>query len=76
MDRQREGGHVTPQELRTTRDRLGLTQAQLADALGMHANTVACMERGEKPISRRTTAALELLLASRALTPPPERKSK
>lgn len=61
---------MTGPELRATRDRLGLTQAQLGDALGMHSNTIACMERGEKAITRRTATALELLLATRALTPP------
>ena len=53
---------MTADKLRALRERLGFTQSQLADALGMHANTVACMERGEKPISPRTVAALELLL--------------
>lgn len=48
-------------ELRAIRDRFGWTQSQLADAIGMHPNTVACMERGDKPISPRTVAALEML---------------
>lgn len=48
-------------DLRALRESLGLTQSALADALGMHANTVACMERGEKPISKRTAAALKML---------------
>lgn len=52
---------MRPDELRATRDRLGLTQSQIADALGMHVNTVACMERGEKPISPRTVASVEML---------------
>lgn len=45
-------------ELLARRNALGLTQAALANRLGMHPNTVACMERGEKPISRRTWAQL------------------
>jgi len=52
---------LKPADIRALRDRLGWTQSQLADALGMHANTVACMERGEKPISERTRAALDML---------------
>ncbi len=48
-------------ELRAIRERVGWTQSQLANALGMHPNTVACMERGDKPISARTVAALEML---------------
>lgn len=59
---------LTPSELRTVRDRLGMTQAQFADALGMHVNTVACMERGDKPISSRTVAAVEML--QRVMQPP------
>jgi transcriptional regulator with XRE-family HTH domain len=49
---------MTPADLRALRESLGLTQSALADALGMHANTVACMERGDKPISSRTVASL------------------
>jgi transcriptional regulator with XRE-family HTH domain len=59
---------MRPTELHAIRAALGFTQAQLADALGMHANTVACMERGEKPISSRTVAALEML---QRITRPP-----
>ena len=56
-------------DLRALRESLGLTQSALADALGMHANTVARMERDEKPISTRTAATCELL--ARVMTPPP-----
>jgi len=52
---------MRPADLRALRESLGLTQSSLADALGMHANTVACMERSDKPISSRTVAALEML---------------
>lgn len=55
---------MQPFKLRELRLALGLTQAQMAEELGMHRNTVACMERGEKPISRRTERTV-LLLASR-----------
>ena len=37
--------------LRTERQRLGLSQARLADALGVTANTVARWERGEMRIA-------------------------
>lgn len=60
---------LEPADLRALRESLGLTQSALADALGMHANTIACMERGEKPISSRTVAALEML--KRVMRPPP-----
>lgn len=59
---------MTGDDLRAQRTEMGFTQAQIADALGMHVNTVACMERGEKPISRRTVAALEML--ARVMRPP------
>jgi transcriptional regulator with XRE-family HTH domain len=49
-------------DLRRLRELLKLTQAQLADRLGMHANTVARMERGELPVSARTAATLRLLV--------------
>jgi transcriptional regulator with XRE-family HTH domain len=38
--------------LRTERKRLGLSQAKLADALGVTANTVARWERGEMNIAQ------------------------
>jgi transcriptional regulator with XRE-family HTH domain len=62
---------MTPTDLRALRERLGLTQSALADALGMHANTVACMERGEKPISERTGAALDMVARLMRHAPPP-----
>ena len=59
---------MRPADLRALRESLGLTQSAVADALGMHANTVACMERGDKPISARTVASLEML--RRVMRPP------
>lgn len=40
---------MTPAQLRAARERLGLTQRQLAEALPAHPNTVARWERGEIP---------------------------
>jgi transcriptional regulator with XRE-family HTH domain len=59
---------MRPADFRALRESLGLTQSAVADALGMHANTVACMERGDKPISSRTVASLEML--RRVMRPP------
>ncbi len=39
-----------------------MTQASLADALGMQRNSVARMERGEQPIMRTTELAVKYLL--------------
>lgn len=44
-------------ELRTIRKTLGLTLAGMADALGMSETMVGQMERGQKPIERRTALA-------------------
>jgi len=41
--------------MRRLRERLGLTQAGLAKAIGMQKNSVARMERDERPIVKTTT---------------------
>ncbi len=55
-------GDMTGKELRQIRDRLGLTQAALADRLGVSPNSVARWERDEVPI-REPMARLTRLLA-------------
>lgn len=52
---------MTGDELRQIRHALGLTQCELAESMGMHRNTVACMERGVKRISTRTARVIQLL---------------
>ena len=42
---------VTGAELRRIRRRLGFSQRELAERLGLHPNTVARQERGEIPIT-------------------------
>jgi DNA-binding XRE family transcriptional regulator len=50
-------------ELRNARKRLNnMTQKQLGDAIGIHKNSVARMERGEFPIIRTTELAVKYLL--------------
>ena len=44
---------MTGAELRHERRRVGLTQRELAERMGLHRNTVARLERGEWPISDR-----------------------
>lgn len=39
---------MTGAELRRARLAMGMTQRQLALVLGVHVNTVACWERGDK----------------------------
>ena len=49
-------------ELRQARARLGMTQKELGEALGVHWNSVARMERDEFPIIRTTELAVKYLL--------------
>ena len=49
-------------ELRARREALGLTQAELADRLGVARVTVARWELGLVPITRRTDAQLTAVL--------------
>jgi transcriptional regulator with XRE-family HTH domain len=43
------------------RKELNLTQAQLAEKLGVHQTTVSRFETGELPLDKRTRLALEAL---------------
>lgn len=45
------------------REKLGLTQTELAKALGYDSPSAVCrMEAGSRPITRRTSLALEALI--------------
>lgn len=44
------------------RGQLGLSQADLADKLGVHQTTVSRFEKGGLPIDERTALALDALL--------------
>ena len=48
-------------ELREARKALGMTQRELAEALGLNKNTVARAERDEIPIPRTTELATRYL---------------
>jgi DNA-binding XRE family transcriptional regulator len=48
-------------ELRRARGRLKMTQRQLADALDLHKNTIARMERDELPVVKQTELAVKYL---------------
>jgi transcriptional regulator with XRE-family HTH domain len=58
---------MTGAELRRLRRRLGLTQRELAELVGVHANSIARQERGELGI-KESLARLVRLLAERAPT--------
>ena len=52
---------MTPLQLKRLRKRLGLSQRGLADLMGLHWNSVARMERGERPITESTAKHADLL---------------
>jgi transcriptional regulator with XRE-family HTH domain len=54
---------MTPEEFRAARERLGLTQEELADMLGLRKNTVWRKEKGLQAIEPRDELAIEALLA-------------
>lgn len=59
---------MTPTELRDARKALGLTQKGLARALGMGRwgwQSISAMEGGRQPVSDRTAAAINALLAAK-----------
>ncbi|WP_426254521.1 helix-turn-helix domain-containing protein [Sphingomonas sp. DC2300-3] len=49
--------------IKQTRKKLGATQAELAEMLGINQSTVSRLERGALPIDPRTALALEALSA-------------
>ncbi len=53
---------MTRAELKRERERLGMTQAAMAEALGMQRNSVARMENGRQPIMTTTELAVKYLL--------------
>ena len=52
---------MTGKELKRARARLDMTQKELGEALGIHWNSVARMERDEFPIIRTTELAVKYL---------------
>jgi transcriptional regulator with XRE-family HTH domain len=54
---------MTGAELKTARMRLKMTQAELAEAIGMTRTSVARMERDEQPVMRTTELAIKYLLS-------------
>jgi len=53
---------MTGAELKKARDRLRMTQAAMAEALGMQRNSVARMENGRQSIMTTTELAVKYLL--------------
>ena len=53
---------MTGKDLKRARAKLGMTQEELGEALGVHWNSVARMERDEFSIIRTTELAVKYLL--------------
>lgn len=53
---------MQPDELRTLRKQLNLTQEELGSALGLSKVFIGLMERGAKGIERRTELAVRYLV--------------
>lgn len=51
------------------REALGLSQAQMADQLGVHQSTISRFERGELPTDKRTLLAAQTLLTTAGSAP-------
>jgi transcriptional regulator with XRE-family HTH domain len=56
---------MTGKQMQRARKTLRLTQSQLGDALGLHGNSIARMERDELPIVKQTELALRYLLGKK-----------
>jgi DNA-binding XRE family transcriptional regulator len=52
---------MQPNEVKVIRKGLGLSQAELGDVLGLTGQFIGMMERGVKPIEKRTAFALRYL---------------
>ena len=53
---------MQPNELREIRREAGMSQAELAEAIGMSRVTIGLMERGEAPIEKRTELAVRYVV--------------
>src|SRR5262249_1450670 len=53
---------MTKGELRNARAKLGMNQTELGEAIGMQKNSIARMERGERPIMKHTELSVKYLL--------------
>jgi DNA-binding XRE family transcriptional regulator len=57
---------MTGEELRRARHRLKMSQAKLGEAIELHRNTIARMERSELPIVKTTEFAVKFLLVMKS----------
>ena len=59
---------MTKAELRRAREQLGMTQRQLAEAIGMRETSIARMENGFQRIMRTTQLSVKYLLLTMSKT--------
>jgi DNA-binding XRE family transcriptional regulator len=59
---------MTKAELRRARERLDMTQRQLAEAIGMRETSIARMENGLQRIMRTTELSVKYLLLTMSKT--------
>ena len=52
---------MTPEQYKTARKNLGLTQAKLADILGVTRKTICSRENGSAPITAESVIAINCL---------------
>ena len=58
-------GYMKGAELRGLRKRVRMSQAELAEAIGMQKNSIARMERDERPIRKHTELSVRYLLLTK-----------
>jgi len=51
--------------IQTIREALGLSQAEMAEALGLHQSSISRLETGVLPTDKRTLLAAQALLAKK-----------
>lgn len=57
------------EDIREIRGKLGLTQIEFAERLGLHQSTISRLETGELPADKRTLLAARALLAEQGDAP-------
>ena len=58
---------MTGREMQRVRKRLGLSRRELGDALALHWNSIARMERDELPVVKQTELAIRYLVLVKKL---------
>lgn len=60
---------ICAMDVEATREAMGLTKTQLAEALGVNLSTVYRLEAGQIALVRRTELAIEALAKARRVKP-------